>query len=246
MKMNEKHLWDQFKGHHYMAHNLPPCKFFTFYLVKDDKEILFACLGTLLQVNKLPSKRVTRFVILPEFQGLGLSRRVLDAVGQYYHDSKYLLYIVTFHPRLGSLFESSPNWIPTINNQKEYKSTQEVLDGHTASNNLRAGTKMFRYRFSPDTKGEAVEYTLINDILNENLDVTQLRDRQIRENLERDEVLKEREKIRQKVKAKKEAELDKQMVPDEEFKNATASLNNLFKRSKRKVKKREKGTNAKN
>ncbi len=105
---------------------------------------------------------------------------------------------------------------------------------------------MFRYRFSPDTKGEAVEYTLINDILNENLDVTQLRDRQIRENLERDEVLKEREKIRQKVKAKKEAELDKQMVPDEEFKNATASLNNLFKRSKRKVKKREKGTNAKN
>jgi len=149
-KVNEKYLWSRFKNHHYMSHTLPPgSKFWTFYIDVDGEETLIACLGVILQVHKLPAKRITRFVVLPEYQGLGFSTKILNAVGEYYRRLYYIMYIVTFHPRLEAGLHNGP-WSPSLNNDKTFKVNSKSVADYTASNHLRAGQRMFRFKYLPD------------------------------------------------------------------------------------------------
>jgi len=153
VRKDEKHLWDRFAAHHYMDHTLPrACGFFTFYAVIEQEEVLIGCLGVLMQIGKIPGKRITRFVILPEYQGLGYSSRILNGISEYYLQSGYMMYIVTFHPRLGEGLTRSDNWIETTNNQKSRNiTTEQATKINNSSNNLRAGQKMYRFKYLPIT-----------------------------------------------------------------------------------------------
>ena len=167
VRKDEKHLWDLFSKHHYMDHTLPrACTFFTFYATIDKKEILIGCLGVLMQINKVPSKRITRFVILPEFQGLGYSSRILNGIAEYYLQKNYQTYIVTFHPRLGDGLSRSKNWTESTNNQKEQNISQSQADViNNSSNNLRAGEKMYRFKYFPITEHNRPKVEILIDFL---------------------------------------------------------------------------------
>jgi len=155
VRKDEKHLWDIFSGHHYMDHTLPrACTFFTFYALIEDngtiQETLVGCLGVLMQIGKTPAKRITRFVILPEYQGLGYSTRILNGISEYYLQKNFVTYIVTFHPRLGDGLTRSTSWVESTNNQKEQNITTEKASAiNNSSNNLRAGQKMYRFKYLP-------------------------------------------------------------------------------------------------
>jgi len=210
--VNEKNKWDLFKDHHYMDHTLPPgCKFFVFYIKQNDLLVPVACLGMLLQINNLPAKRVTRFVILPEYQGLGFSKRILDGISQYYHKHNFLTYVVTFHPRLGQMFINSKNWIPTTNNQKKTKTSNVIINGQVC---IRSGVKMYRYKYNP-----LVQPNLkINiDFMSHNITEEEIRKQAFNDNITSYTTNERNKYIRmireQKEKDKKEAELDAMMAP---------------------------------
>jgi GNAT superfamily N-acetyltransferase len=151
----EKHLWNLFHEHHYMTCNKPineslpkSCKFFTWYWLKDDEEILVGCLGVINQISKYPARRITRMVILPEFQGLGISKYMLNSISELYKRNNITMYIATFHPRLGQFFDKNKLWKPSNNNLQEFRKNEEVPDGHQLKDGLRDGVKMYRYNYS--------------------------------------------------------------------------------------------------
>ena len=143
----EKHKWGLFSSHHYMDHTLPrSSQFYVFYIKDQDQMIPIGCLGMLLQIGKIPAKRVTRFVILPEYQGLGFSKRILDGISSYYLNHQFMTYIITFHPRLGSMLKNSKHWLPSMNNQKDHRVTNTTVNNQEC---IRSGVKMYRYKYNP-------------------------------------------------------------------------------------------------
>lgn len=161
VKEGEKEQWASagFHDHHYMTANqsiidsLPrSCKFFTFYWVKDNEEILIGCLGVLNQISNKPARRITRLIVLPEFQGLGFSKIMLNNISELYRKEGIVMYITTFHPRLGQFFENSSEWNPSTNNMESFKSLKEKdlskdIDGHPFKKSLRDGVAMYRYHY---------------------------------------------------------------------------------------------------
>jgi len=159
VKEAEKYLWPIFHPHHYMTANqdiiesLPrSSKFFTFYWVRNDVEILVGCLGVLNQISKKPARRITRLVLLPEFQGLGFSKIMLENISEMYNKEGIVMYITTFHPGLGKYFEKSSSWEPSSNNMKEFKKLTEKdlssdLSEHPFEKSIRDGVAMFRYHY---------------------------------------------------------------------------------------------------
>jgi N-acetylglutamate synthase-like GNAT family acetyltransferase len=149
VKENEKHLWNKyFAEHHYMDHKLPQaCSFYTFYFIKDNKEILFGCSGLLFQISKkYIAKRLTRVVVLPEYQGLGYGSKIINIMGSYCANNNIQkLYITTFHPRLGEYLKASSNWKASHNNLLEFKTNEQA--NSNGMSGLRDGVSMYRYYY---------------------------------------------------------------------------------------------------
>ena len=64
--------------------------------------------------------RVSRMVILPNFQGLGLARKILDFCGgivKTIHPNAEF-YMKTIHDNMGRMLERNPKWNPTAYNGK--------------------------------------------------------------------------------------------------------------------------------
>jgi len=161
VKEGEKHLWSKFHPYHYMTANQDvktsfpnSAKFYTFYWLKDDVEILVGCLGVMFQIASYPAKRLTRVVVLPEFQGLGISSKMVNSISNFYTSHGFKVYGATFHPRLGEFREKSQNWNAGHYNQRSFK----LSDDHNAMTGLRDGQKMYRHFYTLSTN-----YTLKYD-----------------------------------------------------------------------------------
>ena len=211
--VNEKSKWKLFKDHHYMNHTLPPAStFYVFYIEQDNIKIPIGCLGMLLQINKIPAKRVTRFVILPEFQGLGFSKRILDGISQYYLNHDFITYIVTFHPRLGRMLENSKNWIPTLNNQKEFATSNTKVNNQEC---IRSGVKMYRFKYIPQNPPNLkIDIDFMNHNISEEEIIKKAANDSITEYTKNERNKYIRLIREEKEKAEREALLDSQMAPD--------------------------------
>ena len=121
----EPTTWDIFKKHHYMTQELNSsamCFCFTW-------ENQLVCFASILpQFGKGVGKamRMTRLVVLPDFQGLGLGKNVLDFIGGICRASGYKFYIKTINPRMGYHLEHSEKWKPTPHNGKLRKEREEI------------------------------------------------------------------------------------------------------------------------
>lgn len=71
-----------------------------------------AFLGVLHQPTKqrLPLKRVTRLVVLPDYQGIGIGRAFLDAIADLYMQEGFMFEIKTSARNLISSLRNDPAW----------------------------------------------------------------------------------------------------------------------------------------
>jgi len=244
VREGEKFLWPQFHPHHYMTANNPvndslprSSKFFTFYWLKNGKEILIGCLGVLNQISKKgQARRITRMVVKPEFQGLGFSKIMINSIADLYLKENIPMYISTFHPRLGSMFEKSNSWEASANNMKEFKKlvdkdlTKDMSD-HPFEDTLRDGVAMYRYHYIGN-KDYTLDYNPL--ILEDLLEISKT----IEDNG------KEYKKIQAKIKAQqrkkdpnwKETIFAPELkITDENHIKAKEEHKRLFKKNKRKV-----------
>ncbi len=239
VKHGERHLWSLFHPYHYMTLDKDEEKslasgasFYTFYLYEDDIETLFGCVGVIPQISKQPARRLTRLVILPEFQGMGLLSACIDYISQYYHEKGIKMYSATFHPRLGSHQENSELWKPSSNNMKEHRTTSENFErGLGAQTGLRDGQAMFRYNYNPDNDKPIPTYELKYDLL----EILSLKSK-----IQKCKDKNERSKLRKKVQELEEPlhtmqkeidspSTDVDMVDDKTLQETKTKLKSIFK-----------------
>lgn len=106
---DKRRAWHALARHHYLNHTLHPAS--TTYAVHVGRQPVALC-ATLQNIGRARQRRVSRLVVSPDYQGLGLGLRLLDAVADYETHARHLarFSIRTSHPALIAALNRSPRW----------------------------------------------------------------------------------------------------------------------------------------
>ena len=133
-----------FHQHHYLTEDLNPsckCLLFTW------EGVPVAFVGIINQPMKgyRWSFRISRIVVAPDFQSMGLSSDILKFCGAIIknYEETSQLYIKTVHKKMGGHLEKSPNWSATSYNGK-FRSSVEDGNGKYR-NRLHRASYCYRY-----------------------------------------------------------------------------------------------------
>jgi len=114
--------WNIFKQHHYLSEELnAAAKCFCFTL--NDKPVGFIAILPMPSGTVKDAFRVSRLVILPDYQGLSIGIKILNIFGALYKSIEKHLYIKTSNP---SLFNGMKNNINTWKLMKENNDVSQI------------------------------------------------------------------------------------------------------------------------
>lgn len=143
--------WKVFKQHHYLTQELnaaAKCFCFTW----NDKPIGFIAILPLPSGTISDAFRVSRLVILPDYQGLSIGIKILNIFGAMYKSIGKSLYIKTSNPSLFNGMKNNQfNWklVTENNNIAQIKKTNEKLIEQGKDNGLKlvkeSITKSYKY-----------------------------------------------------------------------------------------------------
>jgi GNAT superfamily N-acetyltransferase len=111
--------WNFFKKHHYLTENVnKSCQFFLFEW--NNKPIgIVAMINQPNKGGRASAMGISRVVVLPDFQGMGLGVKICEFTSSIFIDKGASnVYIKTVNPALGMHFEKSDIWKPTSMNGK--------------------------------------------------------------------------------------------------------------------------------
>jgi len=92
-----REAWRAYRRHHYLSGSLPAAA--QCYLAVWDGEAVAFC-AVASQVGHRNYRRISRLVVLPEYQGMGIGSAFLGAVARYYRGQKQRVGITTSHPAM--------------------------------------------------------------------------------------------------------------------------------------------------
>lgn len=146
----EPNLWYDlnFYKHHYLTENLnKACK--CYIITWNDVPCAFVGLLNTPRKGSPFSFSISRIVILPEFQGLGLSSKILNFFGGMVKacGDDHNLYIKTIHEKMGEGLERNPKWNPTSYNGKIRKDSNDITGKY--KNRLKRASYCYRYDGEP-------------------------------------------------------------------------------------------------
>lgn len=100
--------WSRFAPHHYLSPTVPAgCQFF--YGFVDNRVCGVAVIAS--QIGAIKNRRrVSRIVVLPDYQGIGIGSKLLDSVCDLVSSRGDQISIVTSHPGIISHLKSSERW----------------------------------------------------------------------------------------------------------------------------------------
>ena len=135
--------WSIFREHHYLDHSINKAAH-CYVGYWDDEPVTFV--GVLHFPHKSTSKwkRVTRFVTLPAYQGLGIGSSVLNEVANFYRDMGNRFTITTSHPALMHALNNSAVWRCTrgLSRNAKHQGTQKAMN---KTHSARRKTATFEY-----------------------------------------------------------------------------------------------------
>lgn len=99
--------WPLFKRHHYLSGNLNPASL-CYLATWNGAPVAFCAL--LAHFGHKGRRRISRIVTLPDYQGIGIGGRFLDAIAQRTHLEGFTLSIVASHPSIIHHCGKSPLW----------------------------------------------------------------------------------------------------------------------------------------
>lgn len=120
-----------------------------FIVYWNGKEVGFISFIPMLN-SKEKRYRVTRIVVLPDFQGLGISKIILETFGAMYKAKGIIVTIRTIHQGLGMYFEKSNNWSALSTNKKEVSKKNTLTNnvGNIKKHNIEnLGREAFSYKY---------------------------------------------------------------------------------------------------
>lgn len=123
----------------------------TCYLIEwNNIEVGFIAFIPMLNSTGINRYRISRLVILPEYQGLGLSSKLMNVFGAMYIKEGIEVVIRTVHPSIGLFCDKSDNWQALSTNKKEVNKESSLTNntGNTKKTNLsNLGRSAFSYKY---------------------------------------------------------------------------------------------------
>lgn len=104
-------LWPAFARHHYLSaklHRAARCYAAVVTMAQGEPEAVGFC-ATLANAGHAGRRRVSRLVVLPDYQGLGVGLRLLEAVAEH-ESATHRVSIRTSHPALLSALQRRAGW----------------------------------------------------------------------------------------------------------------------------------------
>lgn len=99
--------WQAYRRHHYLSGQLPAAV--ECYLAVWDCQAVGFC-AVASQVGQKNFRRVSRLVVLPEYQGMGIGTAFLEGVARFYRGQGKRIGITTSHPAIIGHCCRSPKW----------------------------------------------------------------------------------------------------------------------------------------
>ena len=113
----ESGAFDIFKKHHYLTENVnKSCRFLLF--TWDEKPVGIVAVISQPGKGRPNATAISRIVILPDFQGMGLGTKLCEFVSSIFVNQGKQVYIKTISPALGEYHNRSEKWRGTTNNGK--------------------------------------------------------------------------------------------------------------------------------
>lgn len=109
--------WKIFKQHHYMSEDLNKSAI-CYVVTWNDKPVSFVAILPFPGVGDAKTRRISRIVTLPDFQGLGIGKKIVDYFSSLYYKIDSQMYIRTINPALGISLSKDENWTATMSNMK--------------------------------------------------------------------------------------------------------------------------------
>lgn len=142
--------WDIFKQHHYMSQNLNKAAK-CFVLLMNDKPVGFMAILPFPHGRIQNGFRISRIVVLPDYQGLGIGFQIIDYFAAIYKADNKNMYIKTSNPALfGAMAKNTHNWKMTNQVKKEqlnseWMEKQKSSDKGGMLSMRNAITKSYKY-----------------------------------------------------------------------------------------------------
>ena len=115
--------WNIFKQHHYLTQDLNKAsKSFVFLI--SDKPIAFIAILPSPSGYYKNGFRVTRLVVLPDFQGLGIGVKVLNYISKLYLTDNKTMYIKSSNPSILTPLDNSEDWLKV----KDFKNVNKLKE----------------------------------------------------------------------------------------------------------------------
>ena len=109
--------WNLFKQHHYLTEDLQ--KSAEMFVVQFNNQYIgFFGILPFPGVGDTKTRRLSRMVILPDFQGLGIGTKIFNYLCSLYKSEGHTMYVRTVSPGLGKFMEKNDNWEATSSNGK--------------------------------------------------------------------------------------------------------------------------------
>lgn len=105
----DRSVWPLFRRHHYLSADLHPAAHAWCGLI-DGEPVAFASYLHFPHPHTKNIKMAHRFVVLPDWQGLGLGKVMAEWVGQLLFESGQRFHFTTSHPGLSATMARSPRW----------------------------------------------------------------------------------------------------------------------------------------
>ena len=145
IKRCERGEWNKFKKYHYLNSELPKAS--QCYGVYDNDNII-AFMGVIHQphgINK-KIKRVSRIVVLPDYQGIGIGTRFLTEIAKIYKNKGYDFSIVTSAKNMIKSLYKNDKWIMIRNSYCKCSSKKNAIDYKRKSMRAKCKTASFFYK----------------------------------------------------------------------------------------------------
>jgi GNAT superfamily N-acetyltransferase len=127
----------------------------------NDKPIGFVAILPFPGVFDAKTRVISRIVVLPDFQGLGLGKAIINYISSLYASIDSKMYIRTINPAIGIALGNDKNWIPTSKNMKEVTDSSQPKD---SMNQKRLRRLSYSYKY------EGVKNTDSTDVITFNAD----------------------------------------------------------------------------
>jgi len=145
----DRAAWRLFATHHYLSANLhrsSEC----FLATWGNYPVAFA--AVLPAIGRVRHRRISRLVVLPDFQGVGIGRATLDAVADLKDRQGVRMSITTGHPAMMAALAQSPNWRLVAVEKTGGNIHNGRTQGFTGQNLGSWGRAVARFRYWPARK----------------------------------------------------------------------------------------------